>query len=47
MAKKYYDRDYVLKNLSISEKRLNRAIHVMKKKTSIGTRLDICEECFK
>ncbi len=32
MAKKYYDRDYVLKNLSISEKRLDRAIHVMKKR---------------
>lgn len=32
MAKKYYDREYVLKDLSVSEKRLDRAIHVMKKR---------------
>ncbi len=32
MAKKYYDRDYVLKDLAISEKRLDRAILVMKKR---------------
>ena len=31
MAKKNYDRECVLKDLSVNEKRLDRAIHVMKK----------------